>query len=208
MANQLSIKSNPLFSKENMIVKDAQAFRNNLGDIHQLGWDIWDEKRKNSPFDIPIRSQITMQDLGVHIPAMSIYEIRSDDRLQLRMCGSDVEVFFGLCGTGKFLEELAEPEARDLVWTFFNNIMTIPCAGFSRETMTSGGGKRGEISNLILPITNRDGTAKLGMSLMQVKFRDYQAPKNILARPPHEKMITHKELHEGKYIDLGFGLPF
>lgn len=200
MNDSLEFKGRRSFTKDEMLFRDTHAFKDSLNGMHRFAWDLWYAKKEISPYDIPTRDQFTMKDLRQYTSAMSIYDM-VDGNLRLKMCGSQLEEYFGTHGSGKFLTEFAAPEVVGAITFFFKKIMTIPCAGLARETISNATGKRGEMSNLTLPVTDKSGQTKMGLSFITLETRDFTLDSK------NDLKITHSELHEAKFIDLGFGLP-
>ncbi|WP_262694616.1 PAS domain-containing protein [Kordiimonas aquimaris] len=157
----------------------------------------WQAARKGNA--VPLRSDIRLQEFAKFADSLQIYELKSRLDLRCRLMGSRVSERVQQVGLEDNLFDFFGEASKKVGEKWWNGMASAPCGGIMCFSTHYSSGARKEVPSLVLPMTGSDG------GVLFLAFN--QLPRKLDQREPREKLTIADDVFEGKFIDIGFGLP-
>lgn len=157
----------------------------------------WQAARKGGA--VPLRSDIRLQEFARFADSLQIYELKDRLDLRCRLMGSRVSERVQQVGPEDNLFDFFGDASKDIGEKWWNGMASAPCGGIMCFSTHYASGARREVPSLVLPMKGTDGSA------LFLAFN--QLPRKLDYKEPREKLTIADDVFEGKFIDIGFGLP-
>lgn len=165
-------------------------------------FEAWQKLRAGK--DIPERSDVRLQDFAPFAADLLMYELKSSSDLRCRLMGSRVSERVGIGGPDVNWLELVCPEMRSSGEVWWNNLVSLPCAGLMQFSTGFLDGSNRLSRSLLLPIQQPSGEQpepKIILMAISLPSGVYRVDE------PRKQLIISADCFQAKYLDIGFGLP-
>lgn len=160
-------------------------------------WAAWQSSRVEG--NIPLRADIRLQNFARFADSLQIYELKSPRDLRCRLIGSKVaERVQQVSPEDNLFDFFSEPAAA-IGEKWWVNMASTPCGGLMCFSTHYANGIKRMVPSLVLPITGAKGQ-KLFLALNSL-------PRMLDRSEPSGKLIIAEDAFEGKFLDVGYGLP-
>ncbi len=159
--------------------------------------EAWEKLRSGN--NVPMRSDVRLQDFARFAPDLLLYELKSPNDLRCRLMGSSVSDRVKLQSMDINWLDLVASDMRAAGENWWNSLSETPCAGIMQYSTAFIDGTNRLSRCLLLPVKHSSGsTMLLGMT---------KASNVYLVGEPREQIVVSADCFQGQYIDIGFGLP-
>lgn len=149
---------------------------------------------------IPVRGDIRLRDFAPFADSLQIYELKNPQDLRCRLMGSRVsDRVPNVSPEHNLFDFFGHERARKIGELWWVSMAKVPCGGVMCFSTSYESGAKRAVPSMVLPITGVDGSAQF------IAFNNL--PKIIGSGEPRQSMVIADDSFEGKFFDVGFGLP-
>lgn len=151
---------------------------------------------------MPTLSSFLLQDRIIPLlPEMAVHEVRPDQEILVRMCGTQVVARMGADPTGTCVLSYAAEENRAPLYDFLHMAAEHPCGAYSLYRSIYNNGLSASTEAVLLPLLRDDPSA---LPLMAAMY----AVEPIPSEPGERDVVrVSTKLLNLECLDIGLGLP-
>jgi hypothetical protein len=158
----------------------------------------WQEARQDD--NIPHRGDINIQDFSPFMPNMIMYDYCGKYDIRYRLAGEAVSGRIGHVNAELNIFDALDPDISERSEKWWKGILKTPCGGVAVFSVAYPNGIHRACQIMKFPILGNDGRMMILALLNPVKI--------LREEEPRETIRVGLDYSYGRYIDIGFGLPY